>query len=156
MRQCLGAVVESIMAATPEATLPSRPSSRRQNGDESAPMSAASEFPGSCRGFGPPLCIAPDASGNGAAGGASIRRTRAMAPAAAYRLQHTVNGFIRIQRQERMRSIGVHEVHSKRVSDVYWCMTCGAGLAVSAVLHAHQTCRAARRDTLPAVNFVES
>jgi hypothetical protein len=79
-----------------------------------------------------------------------------MAPAAACRLQHTVNRFIRIQRQERMRSIGVHEVHSKRDFDVYWCMTRGASRAVSAVLHTHQTCRAARRDTLPAVNLLES
>jgi hypothetical protein len=55
-----------------------------------------------------------------------------------------------------MRSIGVHGAHSERVSDVYWCKTGGAGRAVSVVLHAHQTCRAARRDTLPAVNFLES
>jgi hypothetical protein len=79
-----------------------------------------------------------------------------MAPAMEYRLPFTVKGFIRIRRQERMRSIGVHSAHNERFSGVYRCKARGVSRVVGAVLHALQTCPAGCRDTLPAVNSLES
>ena len=71
----------------------------------------------------------------------------------AYRLQHTGNRFFRIQRQGRMRSKGVHDVQNERFSEVFWCTAqpvCGVAL------HAIQIFRPVERDTLPAVEPLES